>query len=69
MFGRKKERGIPNDRFVEVSFDLHEFTTHHVMKDIETGVLYYMANSGRGIGLTPLLGVDGKPIIEPIDQN
>ena len=69
MFGIKKERGIPNERFKEVSFDLHEFVTHHVIKDSETGVLYYMANSSRGVGLTPLLGANGKPIIEEVENN
>lgn len=64
MFGKKKTRGIPNDRFVEVSFDMHEFTTHHVMKDKETGVLYYMANSNRGVGLTPLIDENGKPLVD-----
>jgi len=43
---------------------------HWILKDNETGVLYYMVNtSGQnaGVGLTPLLGADGKPIVEPVE--
>ena len=64
MFGRKKERGVPNDRFEEVSYDQHEFQTHHVMKDKETGVLYYMVNGNRGIALTHLVDENVKPLID-----
>ena len=60
----KKERGIPNDRFKEVSFDSNKFETHHVMKDTHTGVLYYMVDSNRGIGLTPLIDENGKPLVD-----
>jgi len=38
---------------------------HSIIKDNETGMLYYMVESGRGgLGLTPLLDADGKPIID-----
>ena len=69
MFGEKRKFVEPVERFEEVSFTDFKYATHYVVKDKETGVLYYMAqaNNNGGIGLTPLLGSDGKPIIEPID--
>jgi len=39
-----------------------------VLKDKETGVLYIYHGSDRGGGITPLLGPDGKPIIEPVEK-
>jgi hypothetical protein len=37
-----------------------------VIKDTKTGVLYLFHNDGAyGSGLTPLLGSDGKPLIDP----
>ena len=57
-------------RFTTISVDQEENDTrlHIVVKDNETGVLYYRAESAwnrdAGIGLTPLLGADGKPIID-----
>ena len=37
-----------------------------VIKDTKTGVLYLFYNDGSyGGGLTPLLGSDGKPMIDP----
>jgi len=63
MFGRKND-AVVHDRFEEVSFNLIGNTAHSVMKDKETGVLYYMASSPNGIGLTPLLGIDKTPIVD-----
>lgn len=40
---------------------------HIIVKDNETGVLYYMIDasmSAGGIALTPLLDVDGKPVVD-----
>jgi len=70
MFGiGKKNRAVNVDRFDIISTDLHEFGgLHQIVKDKETGVLYYLANVGNGVGLTPLLGSDGKPIIEPVED-
>ena len=69
MFGiGKKNQAVNIDRFDIVSTDLHEFGgLHQIIKDKETGVLYYLANIGNGVGLTPLLGSDGKPIIESVE--
>jgi len=38
-----------------------------IIKDNETGVLYFMVNvigQGAGVGLTPLLDSDGKIIVD-----
>ena len=71
MFGSKEEApAVDNDRFKEVSASTNAmYARHMVLKDTQTGVLYYMVQEkgSGGIGLTPLLGVDGKPVVEPID--
>ena len=36
---------------------------YEILKDQETGVLYYCVQGG-GIAMTPLLGADGKPVID-----
>ena len=42
------------------------FGRHFVLKDKETGVLYYMvqAQNNGGIGLTPLIDEKGNPIVD-----
>ena len=35
-----------------------------IIKDLETGVLYCVANKQNGISMTPLLDSEGKPIID-----
>ena len=71
MFGSKEiAPEVNNDRFKEVSASTNAmYGRHFVLKDTETGVLYYMvqAKNNGGVGLTPLLDVDGKPIIESVD--
>ena len=40
---------------------------HTILKDNDTGVLYYLVDttmSGGGPALTPLLNADGKPIVD-----
>ena len=32
-----------------------------ILEDTETGILYLLAKTGYGAGLTPLLDKDGKP--------
>jgi len=45
-----------------------------IVKDNETGVLYFMTMTqgvngrGGGVGLTPLLDREGKPILEPVEN-
>lgn len=35
-----------------------------ILKDKETGVLYILCKVSYGVAMTPLLGADGKPVIE-----
>lgn len=36
-----------------------------IIKDLETGILYCVAGKGNGgLTMTPLLGTDGKPLID-----
>ena len=65
---------INNDqrfKVVHASKDRYElggytYTAESILvKDQETGVLYYR-DTHKG-GITPLLGSDGKPIIEPVE--
>jgi len=35
-----------------------------IYRDKQTGVLYLFAITAYGGGLTPLLGADGKPIVD-----
>lgn len=62
MFGNKKE-----DRFEFIHKENPKtgWGLTNIMRDKETGVSYLLHSSG---GLTPLLGKDGKPIIEPIEE-
>ena len=58
-----------HERFIQIHCNWSQSSegTHYVLKDKETGVLYYMVTMGRsdgGIGLTPLLDSDGKPLID-----
>ena len=39
-----------------------------IIKDHHTGVLYYQIWNDQGTALIPLLGSDGKPIIEPVEK-
>lgn len=57
----KKEK-----RFVKVfSQDMGSVT---ILVDQKTGVNYLFAQSGYAGGLTPLLNVDGTPVITPIQR-
>ena len=38
------------------------------VKDKQTGALYIYHGSSNGGGLTPLLGSDGKPMIDPVKK-
>jgi len=35
-----------------------------IIKDLDTGILYCLSAHGANIAMTPLLGCDGKPIID-----
>ena len=64
MFGKTKET-----RFITV---YEEGSPHYgistcILKDIETGVHYLERYTSDWQSLIPLLGSDGKPIIEPVE--
>ena len=40
-----------------------------ILVDKETGVNYFVVKSGYGLGITPMLDKDGKPIITNIDDS
>ena len=53
--------------FKEGSTTLMRSLEHGIVKDKETGVLYYIARSkgtGAPLSVTPLLDENGKPIVE-----
>lgn len=50
-------------RFEEV-YSQGKLTVTKVLRDNETGVLYLMHQLGYGLGLTPLLDADGKPLLD-----
>ena len=57
------------DRFVKVQHNEHliDHTNLIIIKDKITGVLYLYTYKGQtGASITPLLGSDGKPMIEPV---
>ena len=60
---------MPEDRFKIVSEK--RLKGHHwiiILKDTVTGVFYLHSQLGTGGGVTPLLGSDGKPIINLKDR-
>jgi len=66
MFGSNAKRPPINERFEEISVTIGAYGRHLVVKDKETGVLYYMIDGigNSGGGLTPLLDSNGKVVIE-----
>ena len=63
----KKEK--PKDRFTIVRKKMGIIMNSsgiYTIKDEATGVSYLTIGSGEGIALTPLLGSDGKPLIDPV---
>ncbi|MDO5494932.1 MAG: DUF6440 family protein [bacterium] len=38
--------------------------TQQILRDTVTGVCYLVATSGYGCGITPLLNVDGSPVVD-----
>ena len=65
MFGEQKE-----ERFITVysegSLNYGVYTC--VLKDVETGVHYLERLTSDWQSLIPLLGSDGKPVIEPVEK-
>lgn len=59
MFGKGDKY---DDRF-EVIYEQGKLTVYKIIRDKETGVNYLYNASGYGIGITPLLDKDGKPVV------
>ena len=59
------------NRFQVILEEKHDMmSSHRILKDTETGVLYLYHAWGYGGGLTPLLDHDGKPLIDkPLYNN
>lgn len=51
----------------ETIYTQGSMNTTFILVDRETGVHYLYNQSGYSGGLTPLLGADGKPIVQRID--
>ncbi len=62
---KKYERFIVKEVYGSV---LKDSGMQMILVDRETGVNYLMAKSGYGMGLTPLLGADGKVVVTPVDN-
>lgn len=59
--GKKKE----NNRFQIVSEEKHDMlSSSRILRDKETGILYFYHAWGYGGGLTPLLDRDGKTLTD-----
>lgn len=59
-----------DNRFVLVLREgnsLKEEGSRQILVDRETGVNYIVLKSGYGLGITPVLDKDGKPVITGID--
>lgn len=57
----KKEK-----RFEKIHSESRSFSdTIEIFRDTQTGVCYLWRSGGYSAGLTPLLGADGKPVIQP----
>ncbi len=56
------------NRFEEV-YSQGSFMTYKVIIDNFTGVQYLYVTNSSGVGLTPLLDENGKPITVPVDGN
>jgi len=39
--------------------------SYQVVRDSTTSVCYVLAASGYGVGFTPLLDADGRPVVDP----
>ena len=70
MFGVEiKKIDDSEHRFTKIHRDTGKTEETSIFKDNETGVLYFMVTRGgnSGIGLTPLLDPNGKPIVDPVE--
>jgi len=61
---------MDESRFETIYVDRDFVGKQYILKDRVTGASYLMteiSGTGTGVGLTPLLGPDGKPIVDPVE--
>ena len=61
----KTEQLVSDERFVKILDDvivLDGRTDVDIYVDTETGVMYFITITSYGIDMTPVIGVDGKPL-------
>ena len=67
--GEKKMAKKSDNRFQVIPEEKYEMvTSSRILRDKETGVLYFFYTWGYGGGLTPLLDKDGKVMIDNSDK-
>lgn len=54
---------MKNKRFETIECHKEFMSIYSVVVDKQTGVNYLLIKSGYGVGLTPLLDENGKPIV------
>ena len=57
------------DKRFEIVYSQGSLDVQRILVDRQTGVHYLQTAWGNAGGLTVLLGSDGKPVIEKIDDN
>ena len=57
------------DKRFEIVYSQGSLDVQRILVDRQTGVYYLQTAWGNAGGLTVLLGSDGKPVIEKIDDN
>jgi hypothetical protein len=65
MFGSKEKK---KDRFQIVSEQSNMMLGITVVQDVETGVNYMISEGVHGLGITPLLDSEGKPLVTPVQE-
>lgn len=58
MFSKDKEK-----RFIKIFKERTLTESMQILLDTETGVNYLYIGAGYGMGITPLLGPDGKVVV------
>ena len=58
---------MDKERFKKV-YAQGKLNVFKIYVDTQTGVNYLLADNGTGLGITPLLDKDGKPVVTPVDE-
>jgi len=51
-------------KVTKLQTEKRSYSRFEIHKDLQTGVLYYFIASSSGKTITPLLDVDGKPLVD-----